>query len=534
MRKRDRIIALAIAGIVTFTGCADSESNQSLGNYGEGAAGSSAAESSVETDLSDKIKIGEIDDYYSIVCSSVAYQLNEAGFETSSGAATSTESLDYNAVGIYYFSEELSFWDDASCQPVGFVEVVNDSAPFRNISEEDCMISVVDTNGSDTDIQRICTYNYNEIGSDHLVYKDKYITYYQQSPMRVVYSVEENNEDNYDLELGSLFDYDTQEFIYDESIFTDEYVSHSAIALTEEIDYAALEKTLQEISEQQEENGYTVESFEIAYISPENLQAYIDSQEEDTFFGTPVNELTKAFSAGKALVFENGELNKAQILNHSGDDDYRFSECLTKCGIGMGALLVSAAVHSGLNPSKIALDFVIVLTKPLSEGLVKGFHELVKDTAANIENGASVEEAIKLAFPHALKSFTDKFYVTAANVSVKNTIGFYNPIRELNITRIKNKIAGKDPKYRKSLKTIVEKSAVYNASIDFANAALQKINPNLNIKQLQNSIESTKQNFHDTVIKTAKNAAEYITVTANNISDKAVTVLMMPWTRSQT
>lgn len=534
MSIRKRLVVLTIAGSLLLTGCLESNSRQELGNLqgnSSSIAESSVNESSEEYELTEKIELGEIDDYFAMVCSSVAYQLQDAGFSAASGAARTTDNSDYSAVGVYYYSDDLVFWDDDSCQAVGFIEVVNEQTPFRDVSDEDYIISVVDTNESENDLQRICTYNYEEIGSEHLVYKNKYITYYQQSPMRVVYSVCDNDENNYNLELGSLFDYDTQEYIYDESIIEDEYVTHTGIPLIEEIDYAELEQELQRISELQEKNGYSVQSLEISYISPENLQAYIDSQEEDTFFGAPVSELTKAFGVGSVLVFENGELHKAKMLNNSGDDSYKWSDCLKKCGIGAGALLFSAAVNEKGHPLATAIDFVIVLAEPLSVGIVESLHDLVIDTAANIENGASVEEAIRLAAPHALKEFSDKFYITAVKVAAKNTVGIYNPVSSLAFVRLKNEIVLKDPAFVEGLKTIVKHTEAYQTSVNAAENVLKKVTPNIDVHSLQNSITNTKQNFQNTIINTSSEVAEYITVAAKSVTNKTISVLMMPWTR---
>ena len=533
-----KLTASSLAGMLLLTGCTGSASSQQLGDLK--GNGSSIDESSIEEELLDEIELGEIDSYYSIVCGSVAFQLQNAGFTTGSGAAKAIDSFDYSAVGVYYYNNDLKFWDDESCQSVGFMEVVNDTAPFRNVSDEDCIISVVDTNEPDSEIQRICTYNYEEIGSGHLVYENMYITYYQQSPMRVVYSVQENAPDNYDLELGSLFDYDTKEYIYDESIFEEEYVTHSAIPLTEEIDYVALEKELQKISEKQEKNGYTVESFEIAYISPENLRAYIDSQDEDTFFGTPVSELTKAFGEGNALVFEDGELKRTKILNYSGDGDYEWSDFLMKCGAAAGTLLVSSAVESKFHPGATAINLIVQLAEPISEGLIASLHELVLDTVMNMDNGLSLEEAITLATPHALKTFADKFFIASARASIVGKISVEKLDNNMNkeeksiVERIFTK---KDAncivksELKNIITTLISETDLYQTTVETANSALKNLNPELDILALQNDIQNAKKNFTDKIITTAQDSAEYITVSASNATDEVITILMMPWTK---
>ena len=122
----------------------------------------------------------------------------------------------------------------------------------------------------------ICVYNYESICSYHFVYKGKYVTYYQQTPMRVVYEIHDNEKINYDLSLGSLYDYDANKYLYDESIFG-EYQTHSGVELFGKEDYEKLEDNLKQLSDQQLANGYIVNEFNIVYISPEAIQAKMTS-----------------------------------------------------------------------------------------------------------------------------------------------------------------------------------------------------------------------------------------------------------------
>ncbi len=95
----------------------------------------------------------------------------------------------------------------------------------------------------------------------------------------------ENKPSNYDLTLGSLYDYDKDEYIFipydDISSEPIEYVP-----LTEIIDGEKVKTNIRALVEEQERNGYQIESITIAHISVEALNALkgVLSQQE-TFNG---------------------------------------------------------------------------------------------------------------------------------------------------------------------------------------------------------------------------------------------------------
>ena len=77
--------------------------------------------------------------------------------------------------------------------------------------------------------------------------------------------INDNEKINYDLSLGSLYDYDANKYLYDESIFG-EYQTHSGVELFGKEDYEKLEDNLKQLSDQQLANGYIVNEFNIVYI----------------------------------------------------------------------------------------------------------------------------------------------------------------------------------------------------------------------------------------------------------------------------
>lgn len=421
MRYRDNSLLKRILSLVTciafsfcfLTGCADKEKTDvNSGNEEPKITVTTIAPTDPPINAED-VDNGEIDDVYSLVCSSVEYKLSEAGFETDTGVAYTTENDNYEALGLYYYDDGFKILDDDTIKPVGFVEIVDESVPFYQADNEESLIVVDSLNERPDDTELICTYNYDNIGSSHFVYKDKYVTYYQQSSMRVVYTEMENDPDNYDLELGSLYDYDNAQYIYDEEIFSGEYMTHSSAGLFSEEDYAELESSLKAISAEQEKNGYIVEEYNIVYISPESIQAYIDSEEEDTFFGVSVSDLTAAFGLGTALEYtENGFVEADYEQNTP--EGYNWKSFLTKVGIGSGIILVGAVVTSAVGGPTIGVALLAISKIAVGASLVDGLGTLSIETAKNMLDGMTITDALKGASGKGLDAFANSFMITAA------------------------------------------------------------------------------------------------------------------------
>lgn len=362
---------------------------------------------------SEEVDNGEIDDVYSLVCSSVEYKLSEAGFETDAGVAYTTENDNYEALGIYYYDDEFKIIEDGAVKPVGFVEIVDESVPFYQADNEESLIVVDNLSEIPDDTELICTYNYDNIGSSHFVYKDKYVTYYQQSSMRVVYTEMDNDPENYNLDYGSLYDYDNNQYIYDEDIFSGEYVTHMSAGLFSDEDYSKLEETFKAISDEQEKNGYIVEEYNIVYISPESIQAYLDSEEEDTFFGYSISDLTSAFGLGTALEYtENGLIEADYRQNTLGE--YNWKSFLTKVGIGSGIILVGAVVTSAVGGPTIGVALLAISKIAVGASLVDGLGTLSIETAKNMLDGMTITDALKGASGKGLDAFANSFMITAA------------------------------------------------------------------------------------------------------------------------
>ena len=375
--------------------------------------------------ISEEIDDGKVDNIRSIVSSAVEHQLTDAGFITGIGVASTTENDNYSSLGIYYQYQDFDFFSDKSMSAVGFLDVVEDTEPFFEAELEDSAILVYPVDEEADDQIRVCTFSYKEIKPSHLIYDGKYVKYYQQTGMRVVYSVEENAFENYDLSLGSLYDYDKGQFIYDETIFG-EYKHHSGTQLFSNEDYDQLEKELKQFSDEQLKAGYEVTDYTVVYISPESIQAYLDSEEEDTFFGYSVNDLTEAFGLGTALEYTGDGFREIKMLDE-GAGDYDWKSFLTKIGIGAGIILVGAVLAPVTGGASFGCALLTISKVAVGFALTSALGNLAIKTAQGMIEGKTVQDSLLSARDSSLDAFANGFIIGAVIGSVGVATGLIKP-----------------------------------------------------------------------------------------------------------
>lgn len=461
MKQLYRIISFILCCVIVFSLCACNSDNNSGDDkvsltppsntdfWGKPSDSSTSGGNSWDTDLTPNVNItvigggkkednigseieaGIVNNIYSLINSAVTKDLEENGFSCGIGVATTVENDNYSGLGIYYSSPEFQIFDSTSgIECVGFVEVVSADVETYSPDMEESIIVVNDINeiavatATDDETQKICTYNYENISSYHFIYQDKYVVYYQETAMRVVYRILDNQRDNYDLSLGSLYDYDNKQFIYDESIFG-EYKNHSAVELFGEEDYIKLENELQALSEQQLVNGYEVLEYNIVYISPESIQAYLSSEEEDTFFGYNVDELTAAFGLGTALVYNGNTFEKSTIIPET--ESYNWKSFLIKMGIGCGIVLVGAILSPVTGGASFGCALLTISKVAVSYALTSAIGTLAIETVSGMIKGKTIEDALQGATYKGLDAFANGFMIGAAVGSVGLLTGVIKP-----------------------------------------------------------------------------------------------------------
>ena len=369
-------------------------------------------------------------DISEMVYLAVQSELMCAGFNVSSGIAFSEKPNGYTGLGLYYYSEEFNIFAENTVKACGFVEIlpqgINPEGDIYNADETIyvCDVSEEDNQKATANIEYlIYSYDYENICPNHFIYKGKYITYYREKESLVRYTIQDNIKENYDLSLGNIYDYDNDIYVYDSSIFG-EYRNHSAVELFGEINYNELELELKNLSSAQLANGYVVNEFNIVYISPEAIQTYLLSDEEDTFFGYSVDELSLAFGAGTALTYTKNGFSEAQILP---DNDYNWKSFLIKCGVGCGIILVGAILTPVTGGASFGCALITITKFAVGSAIAEGLGTLAIETVVGLIQGQTIEEAIKSASYKGLDAFANGFMIGAAIGSVGVVSGLIKP-----------------------------------------------------------------------------------------------------------
>lgn len=430
MKKIKRLfsIILSIAMIISsLSGCG----NNNTGSK-ESAAVPDVSVSVVDDieqkyeDLSD-VADGTDSNIYTMVYNAVDYDLKERGYTTLESVAFSSDEA-YSASGIGYYIPEFDLFDNQEYEALGFVTIIGNDDEYQTVPETCEYIAVEPIEGcfNEEASYNLLAYTCESIGYNHFVYQNQYVIYYQLDSTTVRYETYENHRDNYDLTLGSLYDFDNDTYIYDAGLF-DGYETHSAEELFSEEDYAELQKELQLISEAQEKNGYYVEEINIVYISPESIQAYLESEEEDTFFGFSVAELESSLGAGTALVYTEEGFETAEYFE-ANSEDYNWKSFLTKVGIGAGIILVGAVLTPITGGASFGCALVTITKVSVGMALTQGLGTLAIETATGMMNGQSFEEALKNASHEGLDAFANGFMIGAVVGSVGVVSGVIKPV----------------------------------------------------------------------------------------------------------
>lgn len=367
------------------------------------------------------------DNIAALVHSSVSFELQERGYETTNCIAFSSDET-YTAVGIGYQASDFQFFANEDYDAHGFVTIIGPDEQYQAMPTECEYIAVEPVEGTFDNgaSYNLVAYTCDSIGYNHFVYQDQYVIYYQLDSTTVRYETYENRQENYDLSLGSLYDFDNEVFIYDASLF-DGYETHSGVELFSETDYTALEAEMKALSEAQEKKGYYVEELNIVYISPESIQAYLASEEEDTFFGYSVAELEESIGLGSALVFTDDGFEIAEYYEDN-PDAYNWKSFLTKVGIGAGIILVGAVLTPLTGGASFGCALVTISTVTISASMAEGLGTLAIETVSGMIQGMDFMDALQSAVPSGLDAFANTFVITAAIASVGVASGIIKPV----------------------------------------------------------------------------------------------------------
>lgn len=423
---------LTLPIVLNLAGCSqkvnserlDDLSNPNTGSYW--GAVSEQSEKEINTDIDPEVTITYIGDdskadtiskyfndgasIYDLVYENVNYNLKTVGFETDlSMAINYDDTSGKSTIGIMYYYGDFNLFDSNACNFVssGFYEILELKEKSSHLENVENLY----VHGFNQETENfLCVYDYLDIESDHFIYQNQYVIYYQEGANTIRYYAQDNIKENYNLTLGSLYDYDKNEYVYDDGLY-DKYVTHSGTALFGEEDYAELQSEMKAFSDSQLENGYVVTSYSIVYISPESIQAYIESDEEDTFFGYQVKDLTEGLGVGTALEYKDGQFFESQVIEQK---QFNWKSFLIKMGIGAGIIIIGAALSYFTAGTSFACALVTISKYALSFAVSSALTSVLTTSVKGFIEGKSFIESITDATFAGLDSFSTGFVIGAA------------------------------------------------------------------------------------------------------------------------
>ncbi len=372
-------------------------------------------------------------DVYGKVYSNLKYSLELVGFTTVTASAFDSQevisdvflksTLFNNTVttGIMYYTDE-NFYDYENMYSAGFFEIIEEGQNSNTftVDSEIVMLNLEEQDG----INYIHSYIYEDIGFDHFISDDKYITYYFESDTVIKYSINDNEKEHYNYMYGSLFNYDTNRYVYDENLYN--YQPQSGTSAMTPSDYEGLQSEMKELVEQQNKAGYSVEEINVVYISPEAIMQYIQSDEEETFFGYSVDDLTEEFGLGSALEYKDGVLYQAEILDPNAGD-YNWKSFLSKVAIGTGIILVGAVLTPLTGGASFGCALLTIANTSLSIAVSGAISTFVMNTVVGMLSGDSIIDALNQGLHGGLDAFANGFMIGAVIGSVGVVSGIIKP-----------------------------------------------------------------------------------------------------------
>lgn len=185
--------------------------------------------------------------------------------------------------------------------------------------------------------------------SGHFIESGKYIKYQSDpiNPSIVMYEVLDNTSENYDYDLGNLYNYDTESYIlFFGSISADEDMIRVG-NLGDVIDYDKISADIEAEINASVENSYSVEEIRVFYVSPEYIKALYQTQHPNLYLGgMSIDDMIKDFGDDWSFTMYRGELiHSSQVPQDVKDDEgFNWGNFFKKIAIGVGCIIVAAVV----------------------------------------------------------------------------------------------------------------------------------------------------------------------------------------------
>ena len=235
-------------------------------------------------------EISGISDEEAFLYSQLYVTLSSAGYEVFPSIAHltigDTRGFAYTDYNDLYNDDEQ---ENISIYGVGFVGVENKAIIEEEIEEGIFVEPILDEDTQDVFDGFSFVIDKNiEVNTQHYIAFDKYIQYTISDYVLQVKS-QENNEENYNLSLGYLHDYDIGRVVYDPDLGKE--FNPDAFTLNDVVDYALVQDSYKAFINEQTVNGWSVDTLSTVYISMEAFNDFLANNQQESFLGISPEEI---------------------------------------------------------------------------------------------------------------------------------------------------------------------------------------------------------------------------------------------------
>ena len=178
--------------------------------------------------------------------------------------------------------------DDKTYFPAGFISLIGEESIPAEEADEGLEIIDLNTEDSYGFVYAYDTDSYIE----HCVIWNQYLKYGVNEEGTITYESCEYVKGECDEELGALYSYDENKYLFDPNVGDYKYISGAS--LYENIDYSDLEAEVNRILEEQDINFSDVDIQTSVHIAQEAVNSFFLSMQEETFMGYNVKDLIAA------------------------------------------------------------------------------------------------------------------------------------------------------------------------------------------------------------------------------------------------
>ena len=170
----------------------------------------------------------------------------------------------------------------------GFLSCIGDDAITQE--EFDAGLEIENLEVPDESFSYLLAYR-SEPFTSHCVVYGQYLIYGIDDEGSIFYKNQPYKKEECDESLGALYSYDESRFLYDPNVGN--FLPVTGDSLTEKVDFAALEKEINDVLAEQDKNFVTVDKDQCIAISQKAVKSYLLSLQEETFLGYDVKSLVE-------------------------------------------------------------------------------------------------------------------------------------------------------------------------------------------------------------------------------------------------